>query len=71
MTCPHQTSMDKTGRGKCSLGLYGGTPWLGNCIACIERGENNETFAKHKPSFTVAFRKKGCKDCKPIVHTYP
>ena len=34
MTCPHQLSMDKTGRGKCSLGLYGGKPWLGNCIEC-------------------------------------
>ena len=45
MTCPHQISMDKTGRGKCSLGLYGGSPWLGNCLACIKAGENTPEFA--------------------------
>jgi hypothetical protein len=46
MMCPHQLSMDKTGRGKCSLGLYGGQPWLGNCVGCAKAGENNEEFAK-------------------------
>jgi hypothetical protein len=45
MTCPHQISMDRTGRGKCALGLYGGKPWLGNCRDCQKAGENTPEFA--------------------------
>ena len=45
VNCSYQISMDKTGRGKCALGLFDGTPWLGNCLACIKANENNEMFA--------------------------
>ena len=31
--------------GKCELGFHGGNPHKGNCIACINAGENNEKFA--------------------------
>ena len=45
MICPHQISMDRTGRGKCSLNLYGGNPWLKNCSDCIKAGENTPEFS--------------------------
>jgi len=32
--------------GKCELGLHGGTPHEGNCIACINAGENNKEYAE-------------------------
>ena len=31
--------------GKCELGFHGGNPYEGNCIACMNAGENNEQFA--------------------------
>jgi hypothetical protein len=36
--------MDKTGRGKCALGLYGGKPWIGNCIECVKDNMNKLTI---------------------------
>jgi len=47
MTCPHQSQPKgkDTGRRFCSVGLYGGKPWIGNCRACIQAGENNPEFA--------------------------
>lgn len=46
-TCPHQTQPPgkDTGRRFCSLGLHGGRPYIGECNACISKGQNNEQFA--------------------------
>jgi hypothetical protein len=30
----------------CKLGMYGGMPSKGICERCIERGQNNEEYAK-------------------------
>jgi hypothetical protein len=30
----------------CKLGMYGGMPSAGMCKQCIERGQNNEFYAK-------------------------
>jgi hypothetical protein len=48
MTCPHQSKPagKDTGRRLCKIGLYGGKPFIGNCLKCIKSGENTETFAK-------------------------
>jgi hypothetical protein len=32
--------------GKCELGLHGGFPHTGNCIACINSNENNKEYAE-------------------------
>jgi hypothetical protein len=46
MKCQYQSRNRDKGQFSCSLGLYGGHPWLGNCKLCIERGQNNEEYAK-------------------------
>ncbi len=46
MSCKHQSRQSDRGQFNCGLGLYGGKPWAGNCINCIEKGQNNETYAK-------------------------
>jgi hypothetical protein len=45
MTCQHITSTTKE-YNVCALGLYGGKPSHGTCKLCIERGQNNEEYAK-------------------------
>lgn len=46
--CPYQSK--PTGRDVglriCSLGLFGGDPYVGNCIACIKAGENTPEKAQ-------------------------
>jgi hypothetical protein len=37
---------DYYNNGTCKLGLHGGSPLKGNCLACIKSGENNEKYAK-------------------------
>ena len=39
-TCSHQSRTRDRGQFACSLGWYGGKPWLGNCLACIAAAEN-------------------------------
>lgn len=58
MPCPHQSNPPgkDTGRRLCAIGNFNGRPFLGQCNACDQT----------KKTFTVAFRKKGCKDCKPV-----
>jgi hypothetical protein len=70
MSCEHQISMDKTGRGKCALGLHDGNPWLGNCQKCIQSGGNTGESAPSESDFKVTFKKKGCGSCKPIEVVY-
>jgi hypothetical protein len=38
--CPHWTRKSDRGAGNCSLGWYGGKPFVGNCLDCIAAGEN-------------------------------
>jgi hypothetical protein len=40
MICPHQSRARDRGQFTCALGWYGGSPWLGNCLDCIKRGDN-------------------------------
>ena len=43
-----------TGRRICSLGLHGGTPFIGQCNVCIERNNNNPVL-KQAVSFSKSF----------------
>jgi hypothetical protein len=38
--CIYQRKELNKGRFYCSLGWYGGRPWIGNCIECLKRGYN-------------------------------
>jgi len=70
MFCLYQSSPlgKDTGRRLCSLGLYGGKPFVGNCNSCIERGENTPEFAAQLASRSershpaTAARVSGCCD---------
>lgn len=44
--CQHFSRERDRGQGNCALGLYGGKPWTGNCLACIKSGHNNEVFSR-------------------------
>ena len=48
-TCPHWYRQRDRGQGTCALGLHGGRPWAGDCLACISRGENVPTAAGEWP----------------------
>jgi len=43
MTCTHQSMQGK--QRLCSLGMYGGKPYLGNCLRCAHLGQNNAEYA--------------------------
>jgi hypothetical protein len=45
MNCPHITTSTKE-YNACALGMYGGKPSHGICKVCIEKGQNNEEYAK-------------------------
>jgi hypothetical protein len=45
MTCLHITTSAKE-YNTCGLGMYGGKPSHGTCKVCIEKGQNNEAYAK-------------------------
>ena len=38
--CIYRSRTRERGQFECSIGWYGGHPWLGNCLECINRGEN-------------------------------
>jgi hypothetical protein len=38
--CVYQKKEPDKGRFFCSLGWYGGRPWIGNCIECLKRKDN-------------------------------
>lgn len=40
MTCSYQSRARDKGQFVCSLGWYGGRPWIGNCLDCLKRGDN-------------------------------
>ena len=39
--CPHFSRARDRGRGLCSLGRFGGAPFVGNCQTCIAAGDNH------------------------------
>jgi hypothetical protein len=38
--CPHQQLTERRNAFRCTIGLYGGHPYLGNCLHCIKNGDN-------------------------------
>jgi hypothetical protein len=54
--------------GNCKLGLHGGNPLKGNCLACIQSEENNQKYAKElferyeRTHPSTAKRVSGCCD---------
>ena len=40
MTCSYQSRVRDRGQFDCALGWYGGGPWIGNCHACLAKGQN-------------------------------
>ena len=70
MTCPHQSQPagKDTGRRICALDLYGGTPFVGTCNACIAAGHNTpehaaDMAARYEKSHPSAHRGlSGCCD---------
>jgi hypothetical protein len=67
MICLHTNYTTKE-YNACNLNLYGGKPSHGTCARCIERGENNEGFAKElfakaeQAHPSTAFKISGCCD---------
>ena len=57
--CVHFSRKRDRGRGICAKGKFEGKPWLGNCLACLSG-----------KAITIAFKKKGCSNCEPIIKTY-
>jgi len=46
ITCPHQNPSEIKGGFKCTIGLYGGFPYIGNCLKCLEGGQNNAEYVQ-------------------------
>ena len=51
MNCQFATTISSR-INSCGIGLHGGSPSIGVCAMCIERGENNKEFAE--PSQSIA-----------------
>jgi len=66
--CEHQVATTTANLYTCSIGLYGGHPYLGNCITCMANAENNaEHFEQLKKREAIshppqARRISGCCD---------
>jgi hypothetical protein len=44
--CEHQVNTDSINLFVCKIGMYGGHPYIGNCISCIKENQNNQEYAK-------------------------
>jgi hypothetical protein len=44
--CDHQINTDSKNLFVCKIGMYGGHPYIGNCISCIKENQNNDEYAK-------------------------
>ena len=44
--CDHQINTDSKNLFVCKIGMYGGHPYIGNCISCIKENQNNNEYAK-------------------------
>lgn len=58
MTCIYQSRNRDRGQFFCSLGWYGGRPWLGNCLECQRQKLNT-------PAAKAAFDERGAKTHPP------
>jgi hypothetical protein len=38
--CKYQQVTERKNAFLCTLGLHGGHPYLGNCLACLKNGQN-------------------------------
>ena len=45
INCEHQVLTETNNLFICKIGLYGGHPYIGNCIACIRENNNNKEYA--------------------------
>ena len=45
VNCEHQVKTDTKNLFPCKIGMYGGHPYIGNCIACIRDNQNNPEYA--------------------------
>lgn len=43
--CEHQVKTETNNLFICNIGLYGGHPYIGNCINCIKNNNNNKQYA--------------------------
>ena len=44
--CEHQTKTNSTNLFVCKIGMYGGHPYIGNCISCIQNNQNNKNYSQ-------------------------
>lgn len=44
--CEHQVKTSSINLFLCKIGMYGGHPYIGNCISCIKENQNNKEYAK-------------------------
>lgn len=44
--CEYQKKTQTKNLFVCSIGLYGGHPYIGNCIDCVKNNHNNKEYAK-------------------------
>jgi hypothetical protein len=44
--CEHQIKTNSTNLFVCKIGMYGGHPYIGNCISCIKENQNNQEYAE-------------------------
>jgi hypothetical protein len=44
--CEYQSEGKSKNQFTCSIGLYGGVPYIGNCLNCVDKKQNNESYAK-------------------------
>ena len=68
VNCDHQAKTETKNLFICKIGMYGGHPYIGNCIACIRDNQNNPEYAnelasKHRKSHPEnAGKVSGCCD---------
>ena len=43
--CEHQVNTDSKNLFVCKIGMFGGHPYIGNCIQCISSNQNNKDYA--------------------------
>ena len=43
--CDYQSAGKTKNQFVCGLGLYGGVPYIGNCINCVDKKQNNQNYA--------------------------
>jgi hypothetical protein len=68
VNCEHQVKTNSENLFLCKIGMYGGHPYIGNCVSCIRNNQNNPEYAneiaiKHRKSHPEnAGKVSGCCD---------